>query len=427
MKPNYPSLISVLTVSLLVNHSKVYAATQLPYFGPDQKKCNIKQPEDEFAEIDSGFVTSEDCSFIYVLPPSSGYVDTTKPIISQDMRTDCRELDEYVQEMGKFKKTDPEYKELRDTYDVKKEQYASQYNNEYSIVVADVGMKWNQLVRAYQKANRDSQFEFKPMPIKFGVLSIADANKKEVSNQKEKIKITVSSYKPPENQTNAIPQNGIIDFSYISNSGTDFIMGQKVGLKLMFDFQTTCSILMNSNNSKGVVSGTYTYAYPVQSKGLKRYTYDVEKIKETVKEFIESTNNDTFKTEDLIKKLQDKSQLMSVELNYGLFPDVSEMDKVQFANDLTTIGYNQIFNSLAKQKAISLNSSYIQVSEQQSRKECWFWFLGCRNVTFTIYKTVLDWTLFKESMIANLKIPEVQGSLYQTHYLTSTSSMVGKE
>jgi hypothetical protein len=427
MKTKPLILFSVLTVTLLLNHSKSIAATQLPYFGPDQKKCNVMQPEGELSRIDSGYVTSEDCSFVYVLPPSKGVIETLPATFTDDMSLDCHELSKISELIRKTDALDPNLDRYRMMYDLKFDTYTAKHKGDFSNVVASAGMEWNELIAAYKNANKNSFSEFRPMPIKFGVLSISKNVLDNLENRKNHFFVEVSSYKAPDRSVMNSTQAVDADFSYLSTSGSDFLMGQSVAMNIKFDFLLTCSILLNNQNPK-VFNGTYTYVYPVQSKGLRRYKYDAEKIKETVKTFIELTNQNSFKVEDLVARLKSDSQIMSVELNEGAFPDTSDLEKVEFKNDLTTIGYTQIFNALAKQSAISLNTSTVEVADRHEERKCkLFGFIGCHtNVTYT-YRKVVNWDQFKNDLIENLKIPEVLGSQYQTNYFTSTSSIIERK
>jgi hypothetical protein len=413
------------------------AATQLPYFGPDQKNCGVAAPAGPYSDYDVGFVSSEDCHFIYILPPKFGTFETRPvqySVISQNI---CEQVNQAIKGLMTITATPgtPEYSSAsaRALAQVKnyKEQLKDAFPGVEAYASASASFDWNGLVQAYHDANPHLAgfAQFLAMPIRSGVLSMASAGATTGSLgefENELYSVRVSSYQSP---ATAEAGNNVRLPSYLSfldDNRTSFVMGQSVGLELRFGIAAACSLAQNAHPEQAL-SGTYTYVYPVQSKGLVRYEFNKDYLIPLIRDFITS-RRDGFTTIDLANMIKEK-QAFKIVINEGAFSDAQISDQLEeFKNDLAAKGTEIMLNLLASQSAISMAASTTVETTVNRQREChgaWFW-KHCNTRVWTTSRSIVDWNRFADDLTRNLAVPDVSAETYKTFYIMSTSAVVPK-
>jgi hypothetical protein len=412
------------------------AATQLPYFGPDQKNCGVAYPTGTFAEIDAGFVPSEDCSYIYVLPPKIGNFEAMPVQYSFVAANACTKINEAIKGMLTVNATPgtPEYELAQRRALRAVEAYTSDVKEMFpgiqAYASASASLDWNGLVRAYEIANPQLGAQFVAMPIRAGALSMASAAAIPGSIgefESQLYSVRVSAYTPPATHSGASQSRLPAYLSFIEGDRSSFIMGQSVGLEIRFGIDGACN-LSSVNHPEDSLSGTYTYVYPVQSKGFVRYEFNKDILIPVIRDYITS-HTGRFSTDELAAVIKQK-KAFNVILNEGAFSDSRINDNLEeFKTAMATQATEIMLGLLASQSAVSMAAASTEVITSHSSRECHgalFW-RHCNTRHWNTSHTVVNWTRFASELIANFKAPDLSAESYKTFYVMSTSAIAPKK
>lgn len=430
---------SVAPLGLSLISLTASAATQLPYFGPDQMDCGVRYPTGAYAELDAGFVPSEDCSYIYILPPKTGIFETQAIQAPSTTQIACTHINQAIEGLMTVNATPgtPEYNTatlralglLRNYQNTVKETFTAPA----AYASGSASFDWNGLIRAYQDANPGLKWgsQFIAMPIRAGVLSMASARSVPGSLgefENELYSVRVSSYLPPAgNASTASTDSAPLYLSFLEGDRSSFIMGQSVGLEVRYGMLAACGLSENAQASQSL-SGTYTYVYPVQSKGLVRYEFNKDKLIPMIQNFINS-RRDSFTTEDLLKLIKD-TQAFNIVINEGAFSDTRINNQIEdFKDDLTAKAGEIMLSLLANQSSISLKASTWIETNTHSQKKCHgAWFLKkCSTHVWVTKTSHVNWEQFANDLSQNLSVPDISAQAYKTFYIMSTSSIQPKK
>lgn len=431
-------LKSVAPLGLSIASLSASAATQLPYFGPDQQDCGVQYPTGAYADFDAGFVPSEDCSYIYILPPKTGVFETSAVQFFTVAQQACTDINTTFKNLMTVNATPgtPEYNSaslralssVRNYQDLIKEMFTGSA----ATASGSASFDWNGLIRAYQAANpalaRRSQFI--AMPIRAGVLSVANARTVRGSLgefENEFYSVEPTGYVSPNTSdegptTDRVP----LYLSFLQNDPASVIMGQSVGLKVNFSMLGACGLKSDSDASQ-FLSGTYTYVYPVQSKGLVKYEFDKDTLIPLIRNFIAS-RGDSFTTDDLVKVIRE-NHAFNIIINEGAFSDTRINQQIEeYRADLGAKATELMLNILANQSAISMKASTWIESTTHSQREChgaWFW-KRCSTRVWVTTTSHVNWDQFANDLTRNLTVPSVSAQSYKTFYIMSTSAIQPK-
>lgn len=424
------ALLTLLQVSWPATAS---AATQLPYFGPDQMNCGVAHPAAPHDKIDAGYVSSEDCSFVYVLPPKTGVFETLPIQYSAIASNVCTSYNSVVASILAIKEPvgTPEYYAayLRALGQVSNlsEQLKTSFPGVNAYASSSAAFGWNGLIRAYQEANPHIRSSFVAMPVRIGFLSMASAVQpgsgiEEFANHD--FDVRVSAYQPAGNGLGTSSELLPPYLSFIAEDKTSFLMGQSVGLELRFGIMGACGLSKKSNPEQ-VLSGTYTYVYPVQSKGLVRYEFKKELLVPVIKDFVLS-RREAFTTDALLATIREK-RAFNVVVNEGAFPNTGINGQLEdFKTELSAKATDIMLSLLATQSAVSLRGATWVETTTHSSRNCsgaLFW-KRCRTNTWVTRTTHVDWNRFANDLAANFTVPNVSAETYKTFYNIETSALV---
>ena len=423
--------ILIHAIVILISITQSEAATQMPYFGPDQQNCMINQPSDHYKEIDSGFVSSEDCKFIYILPPSEGEIIFSDIDISKGTMDDCDFFEEKIAEIiSTFPKTDdPDYerKLFRKTEILNnfKKSFLKSQEPYPGKTAGKAEFHWNELIKAYKDANPNSTSQFVSMPIIQGMLSMKDADREEENNNRP-VKIHVDGIDLPKKQKK-VETISTKEYEFMSLDSASFIMGQKVGITAELDFLKSCDVRKTLKN-KTPVAATYTYIFPVQTKGLVRIKPDLTALKLQISAYLKNKKNVISKEELL--EIFTKNNTFEIEINNGLYSTQDDLSVIEdFRKELMAKTTEIVLGTLANQQAISLKKAEKVISVPHSNRVAIRGIFGIKigemEITWTTNETVIDWEKFEKDLLENLNLPSAQASNYTHLNFFSTSAMIG--
>ena len=429
MKSPQSILPGLSLLSLAAFATPAFAATQLPYFGPDMPNCHVAYPGAAYQDVDAGFVASEDCSYIYVLPPNSGSF-ATRPIqlsgLAQDVCPAFNDAKKSIltsvdhHDSGAMTRALGKVKNMQETL-------ATDFTGTQAWAVGSASLDWNGLIRAYQQANPQLGSQFVAMPVRLGMLSMAAAAPADPmvdDGDDQLLRVRVSSFHPPDNQRN--DTEGLLPsyLSYISQDKSSFLMGQAVGLELDFGIVGACGLTATARASDAL-SGTYTYVYPIQSKGLVRFEFDRGNVTSIVRQYIGNQRNG-FSAQGLIDQLR-TAHAFNIIINEGAFSDAKLTQTInEFKDDLLAKATDIMLNQLATESAISLKTATWTTTQSHSSTEChgFLFFKSCDTRVWITTESHVDWDRFASDLTENLKVPDIQAQSYRTFYMTSTSAIV---
>lgn len=406
-------------------------ATQLPYFGPDQRNCNINLPAGPYADLDAGFVPSEDCSHIYVLPPRFGVFEAQPIQFSVISKNACPGIASAIQ--GFTPPAGSDYQaQLQAAAQLESYKAAIKMAlpGVEAYAAASASLDWNGLVRAYKSSNPGRGIQFLAMPIRAGVLSMGSATKhvgtlKEFENELHSVR--VSSYQPPAAGGSDSFEPLPTYLAITEDDASSFIMGQSVGLEVRFGILGACR-LNDASRAEDGLSGTYTYVYPVQSKGLVRYEFNKDVLVPVIRKYIQD-HKESFSTQELSDEIKGK-QAFNIVINEGAFPDTGITDRIEeFKKTLGAQATDTMLQLLSRQNAISLSIATTRVTTEHRSRRCsgsLFWKRCHTDVWYSTSEHV-DWERFADDLVRNFKAPDVSAQTYKTFYIRSTSAVVAKK
>jgi len=423
---------------MLLTPFTTFANTALPYFGPDQKNCGITQPA-WAKDADAGFVASENCSFIYILPPQRGKLKLAAPFYQDTVSVTCPEILAARQEIVRSQPAqanNPEEKirlgSLRikelDRYEKLVDPY---YKGSAAIVYGGAFLGWNELVAAYRASNPHSRAAFVQMPIRIGAFSLSEraVGEKEDSFFGERNLLSyleVSGLRFPDKQTQGTDFPGMNAFF-----GTNaIIMGQAAGLQMGINMRGACTMFNQQANPQLLLSGTYTYLYPVQTQAAYVITFDPAALKGRIITFF-SKKNKLFTLADLKSAIiGEDSPAVNIEIMDGAFPEGDMGSKLseKYKDILLTKVTEYMIALLAERANIAIASNTSVYTENHWQRDCNSGFLGfgksCDTKTWTTTREEIDWPGVVIELSKHFRAPSGRAKEYKTFYSMGTTAFM---
>lgn len=426
------SLIPLVAAAIGLGATAASAATTLPYLGPDQQNCGITQPKDLEA-IDAGYIPSEDCRFIYVLPPSKGIFEAYQPVYTNAAAEECGYIQDTLAQMRKpaVPESDPRYRQaqMQAAQEVAnfRNLITDMYTGPHAVVSASASLQWNQLIRAYQRANPLSVSQFIAMPVRVGALSMAGADARigtlgEFEN--ELYSVEVSRYVPPASSATLDTNEAPLYLSFLREDKSSVLMGQSVGMQLRLGMFQACQ-LRRAPQPEQYLSGTYTYVFPIQTKGYVTFKFEKELLTNEIRKFIEE-RRDAFTTDDLLAHVRQKG-VFSVEMNSGYVPNRGIDEKLEeFKTELGARAVEVLLGVLAQQTAVSMRAATYEYLQEHRQQVCrrFLFMKRCQTHVWHTAHTRVDWVRFAADLSRNLNVPDLSAQTYRTFFMMSTSAIV---
>ncbi len=418
------------------------AGTTLPYFGPDQKNCQIKSPAGDLARYDAGFIPSENCEYIYVLPPKSGVIEFRKPQFETIVNSTCEWIKSEKERIlkddsGSQTGLSPAEVIRRKTAELRNfEKEVNRITSDPAAVAAGAAyFDWNALIRAYREANPATKASFVAMPVQIGALSVS-RHKKEggftVTQNNLVSELIVSGVRfPEETATDADDATGLPLYSSLfGNQNT--IMGQSAGLLMNFNLTGACTLYENRIGLEKMLSGSYTYVYPVQTKSLSRVEFNQDILSSALNDFSKRHVGTEFYLDEFINAIE-ASKAFEITLKEGSFsdPDLSS-SLTDFKADLIAKAAEVLSASLVRQSKLAKVAATQITTEDQPETHCHQQnFLNpirsCSELRFKINTTTVDWSKVAKEISENMNPPESATQSYKTFYVVGTSPLLSKD
>lgn len=161
-----------------------WAGSTLPYIGPQSEICSVVRPT-AMGVLDAGYETDEACKIVFVKPPVLGEFNMNSPLFLQSHDCENRNYTLKVLEESYRKQIAGKSIEELDKIVTRYRQVVDNVRSHGS----DVGhvqvngvaqLKWNEIVRAYQKENPEK--EVRALPISIGLLSLNSKTTEDLSD-----------------------------------------------------------------------------------------------------------------------------------------------------------------------------------------------------------------------------------------------------
>ncbi len=176
--------VLMLVAGLLLSGAAAHSDSGIPVMGVN---CGIKHPhQSSFAQLDSGFATSEDCKTVYVFPPKVAkhrmkLMSYLFQLIAR-YKGNKNECDTIQNERKKIQKQLDDSKlslEEREHLLAELEHIGSSFDDRKNeVAIGHLELPWNDLIEAYRKENRGVHVadggspEFVRMPVLKGRVTI---------------------------------------------------------------------------------------------------------------------------------------------------------------------------------------------------------------------------------------------------------------
>lgn len=438
-----PSLLSLFAMPAAAN-------TTLPYFGSDQKDCGVIQPRD-MADSDGGYHTSEDCKYIYVLPPAHSVFKLARPGYAYNVDIRCPMIERAEAEIAK-PLDDP------NATDAQKYQYIMDrigwlnrldrtlersYPEVAAVVSGSASLGWNKMVNAYRRANKDnfrvSESSFVQMPIRIGALSVVNP----VIKQDELGVVrggmlkysTVAGQEFSEEARNSLKSLSLPGLWEMMGPGS-VIMGQAVGVQLGFNMRAAC--LMHKSigerlDPSAFLAGTYTYIYPIQTKARFSISFNEDEIRTRISQFF-TTHKGAFTVDDIKASFGgERSGAVEIKIWDGAFAE-SEMGKKiaeNYKDALLTKVTEYMMVLLAENANISIAQNTSVVLDHHSSHSCsrsglFGWKKSCSTTTWVTSRNVIDWPGVIRDLSSRFKAPSGNVVEYKSYYNFGTTAITPK-
>jgi hypothetical protein len=410
-------ILSKLMALLLTEFTQ--ASTTMPYFGPEQKNCVINRP----SEVDSNYIADEDCTRIYVLPPSRGRFDFSTPSYSMDTDMCPAIRDEIAEITAKDPVTHRHSKDWiaeRDSFI----QSIYEMNPDHAGFLSGAAMlDWNKLIDQYQQLN--PKVTVLKMPIQIGALTIGlsgGSSSSDLMTKNQIGRLDITGVKFPRLGVS----NGLSLYENLFKDQNTFIMGQSLGFTLGLSLPAACD-LKSEQHADAMISATYTYIYPVQTKGILKISLKTDSIQNEVKSFILSKQG-SFSPEELNKMVTEKG-VFEIEINTGAFSGVSPSDLNAYKDDLMKLATQGLISALRNNFDQAKADATVIQYWKNWRTECsgfLFW-NSCKTINWITQTEEINWNKVAEDVLHHLEgVVSAEASQYKTFFQISTSAIVGK-
>lgn len=410
----------------------VYAGTELPYIGPQMLTCEVKQPA---TDVNAGYLTNEDCTVIYVLPPVEGAIKFGSSTSTWDMMF-CPVVDLIESKIAEYaekqKRKDISTEELRkisgDIAGLKRDLNKIAGTDTVLTAVASAQLGWSKLVDSYAELNPQP---VRKMPLVAGIFSTAlyqaDEFSDSISGAVNKLRVHGIELPNEFDNVQNVPLPDFLNKISQDSDKTNVFMSEGVGLDLMLNLKGACSFRKESKYS---IAGTYTYFYPVQTKSF--YKIDINKIRlqEKILETIKAVGSSSISVEDLYAKVKDATAII-VTLNEGAFPGLGDIAKLElFKADLIKLVLDNVLSSVSTQMESVLNKATYNVTENRATRNCHSSWGGivrsCHTRLYTVVVSKINWDVVNEQLQYVIGDTGAQVESYKAFYMIGTSALMPK-
>ena len=418
----------------------------MPYTMPGDPRCGvIHQPSGKLADQDGGYVASEDCSVVYVLPPKSGEIRMSTPVFDEAPMIYCPGILELRKKlnvvMAQSTGTLSDWMNILRQIKEFEAAVRDLYPGVAGMAAGSASFSWNEMIRAYREANPWSAASFVAMPIRAGALTLTEgethgANQAGSSDDSRPLKtdmswwIEAAGLQLPEHPstTENAPLPEVYRQLYGKNS---VIMGQSVGLQMSFGLIGACGMINHeAGDYRNALSATYTFVYPVQTKAVVEIRVKRQSIRDLASKFIgESRSKGAgFRFDDFKNSLESKGVLVDVVINTGETSGTADQFIKDFQSDVTRQFYQTILGAIQNQGAISILGSQSVSSQNHHSEECTYrgpfhLFRHCEDRTYTTTSTQVDWDKAFRDLDSSILAPAASGTKYWTFYAQNTRTV----
>lgn len=327
------------------------ASLALPQMTPGCS-LSIKTPDpaSPAGELDAGVLLGADCKTIYIMPPRVGSVDLSAVAPSANV-SQCPAVfnaNRSVNLAEEAKLT--AVKNFNDALTAKDAAAVLQWEaiarnadalatqlaqslDKYALIegaTSAVLMKiqYNELVKAYEAVN-DKSLSFQRMPIKAGFMTY----KSVVMDPLNQIAIQRSRSAALEVLVAGIQDKSLGDFNITTPDGQSTIsFSDSAGGSIRLSLAGACPFYDDTKKKfeprdftssqvdvRGHLAATYSYFYPVQTKGSYRVTFNAEVLGDMIKKLVETRNGDV-SASVLAEDLMDieATEAFKIEINQDL-------------------------------------------------------------------------------------------------------------
>lgn len=360
----YFSALSVL----MLFFAFLSGANALPQLTPG---CHIAivppDPNSYPGALDAGVLFSQDCSTVYVMPPKAGAIDLSAVAPAANITqcpavfdaNDSVNLAEAAKKLAQQKALKAvengdqaeylKYANIAKNADAMAAQLAASLEK-YSLVEGAttavlLKLQYNELVSAYQAKN-GTNVNFQRLPIKAGFLSF----KSQILDPLNLVAVQKSRAATLEVTIAGIQDKSLKDFNVVTPDGQEtIIFGDSAGGAIRLSLNGACpfydpdqhrlvprDFTNPQTDMRGYIAATYSYFYPIQTKGSYKITFDTDAVGDMVKKLVEEHNGDvsaSVMAEDLmdIRTTQAFKIELTQDLNNSLPNEATLNDRFQAA------------------------------------------------------------------------------------------------
>ncbi|MCB0348631.1 MAG: hypothetical protein KDD37_07325 [Bdellovibrionales bacterium] len=431
------SVKSILLIVISLTAKEVIADTALPYIGPENANCKVTQSSMEY---DAGYESSEDCEVIYVKPPVIGKVITRDPFSLREAELLCPSIDklyvhvaELIDEQSQLDpiKNIQRIKELAKQIKLTRESIeAISGNNPVSHVSAAASLGWTDLVREYKKLNPSKTV--RPLPITTGLFTtkvyattnlgrFSDAGVPGVTN------LSVNGITIPEDAGTiddmAIPS--IVEKLTTADGSSTVFMGEAVGMSLTLNLNGACALL-NQNQAGGLLGGTYTYFYPLQTKASYKVKLNEVLFEKAIFDLVAKKQRVISLDEAIAATKNIKA--IDIDIINDFFPDSEEGKRLEseYKDEINAVAVQTILSSISEKTSIAIEVSRYNQAETRYSVSChrrWFRKV-CHTSAYTVNVPKINWDNVKKELGEMIGGGEAGVNSYRSLYMMSTSAIL---
>ncbi len=420
-----------ITLSALIG-AEAFASSSLPYIGPQQENCNVRTPGVVANDIDAGYLASEDCKTIYVLPPVEGRFRFGHASSTWDVKL-CPLVNRSLDLVGEHvKKIETANFEEARKLNIEARELSAAVNSiggdrVVSLVAGSAQLGWERIVQAYKTLNPNT--DVRRLPIATGIFSTSTYAESDLSLSQPVggvRKVEVHGLKlPPEmssSENMAVPE-------YIKKiperpGSVNILMGEGLGFNIYLTLAGACSLQPDARHP---IAGTYTYFYPVQTKSFFRVALDENLLEREIMEMAASKNG-AVNVDELYNKVS-QSKSVEIVLNNGMIDNNEEVKRleVEYKEDLTKFAIENVLAIVGSEmKSMVERATYIE-KEARYQRVCKRRFLRskkCHTNTYYVEVKKIDWNNLKQQLGSLLteKNTKTQVNSYITFYMSGTTA-----
>lgn len=422
------------------------SVASLPYIGPEAKKCDVIQPGqgDKTYAVDAGYVSSEDCSVIYIKPPAAGKIIwnqfTSNPWdepFCDAIGSILLKLSENVIQRESKDLSIEKVKQLVKEFIALRKELDS-INKESKFISGSlaglVDLQWNQLVTDYKYLNPDK--DIRELPITAGVLSTGLYSNSDILNESEEVLAGVKGLSlhgtsmPSEfSDDSNMPVPEFFKKLEKQEGSLNVLMSHSVGMTLHLNLTGMCSFLKKQNYA---MASTYTYFFPVQTKSTFRVTINDKQLEKDIFSIIQAKGG-YVTVEELFEKVNGTKSVL-IEMNEGVTGDSDEARRLEkeYKESLISLVLKTVLDTVSSQSQAIIERAAYTIFEERHQISCrragglsgLFGGQNCTHHRYFVPIRKIDWAKVGQQLGDLVRDQSGGVSSYKTFYMMGTSALV---